>query len=59
MAKRKPKPDKPRALDTLNRVVIPPEVREAIGVESGDYVIFKVEGKRAYIVPVEWAERTK
>lgn len=57
MPKRRPTPNKPRPVDGLNRVVIPPEVREAIGVESGDYVIFKVEGKRAYIVPVDWSER--
>lgn len=57
MAKRKPTAGKPRPIDNLNRVVIPEEVREAIGVTKGDSVVFKVEGKRAYIVPVDWVER--
>jgi AbrB family looped-hinge helix DNA binding protein len=57
MVKRKPTPGKPRAIDGLNRVVLPGEVREALGVASGDYLVFKVEGKRAYMVPVDWEER--
>jgi AbrB family looped-hinge helix DNA binding protein len=57
MAKRKPTPGKPRPVDDLNRVVIPEEVRDAIGIKKGDFVVWEVEGKRAYIIAVDWHKR--
>lgn len=55
---RKPTANKPRPIDALNRVVIPAEIREALGLESGDYVVFAVEGKSARLTPVAWKERS-
>lgn len=47
----------PRPLDSRNRVSVPPEVREALGVEPGDYVVFKVRDRKAVMQKVEWQVR--
>lgn len=36
---------KPRPIDNKYRVVLPPRVRSALGVQVGDFVSFEVEGK--------------
>jgi bifunctional DNA-binding transcriptional regulator/antitoxin component of YhaV-PrlF toxin-antitoxin module len=45
---------KPRIIDTQNRVLLPPEVLEALGAGPGDYVSFQVDGPRASIYKVRW-----
>lgn len=44
----------PRPIDTRNRVSVPPDVRDALKLEPGDYVAFTVEGKKAVMRKVEW-----
>lgn len=51
---RTPTANKPRPVDALNRVVLPAEVREALGLTPGAYVIFKIDGKVVRIQAVTW-----
>jgi bifunctional DNA-binding transcriptional regulator/antitoxin component of YhaV-PrlF toxin-antitoxin module len=39
---RRPKPPSPRLIDPRNRVALTRQVRQALGVEMGDYVTFEV-----------------
>lgn len=57
MASKKQNLPRPRSIDRLNRVVIPPEVLEKLGLQPGDFVIVTLEGNKACIVPVDWKER--
>ncbi|MES2154219.1 MAG: AbrB/MazE/SpoVT family DNA-binding domain-containing protein [bacterium] len=57
MPKKGPIGPKPRSIDGLFRVVLPKDVREALHVDRGDYVVFKVEGNVVRIAPVVWKER--
>ena len=46
---------KPRAVDDQFRVVVPAEVREALGLDRGSYVVFEVEGREVRLVKVSWS----
>jgi AbrB family looped-hinge helix DNA binding protein len=39
------------------QIVIPKEIRDMLRIKEGDYVIFRVDGKRIYLEKIE--ERTK
>ena len=45
---------KPRSIDPQNRVVLPPEVLRALGVNTGDYVTFEVNGSDVRLLKVRW-----
>jgi len=44
----------PRALDRQNRIVLPPEVIAALGVKEGDFVGFRIDGKKVLIHRAKW-----
>ena len=59
MVRRKPvDAPKPRLVDQHKRVVVPKEVLEALGIDSGDYVAFKVENRTARMFKVELSLKT-
>ena len=51
---RDPKPQ-PRLVDQHKRVVLPKDVLDSLGLDSGDYVVFGVEGDKAWIKKVKWS----
>ncbi len=45
---------KPRLIDGQNRVALPREVLDALGVERGDHVAFEVSGNRVRLLRATW-----
>lgn len=46
---------KPRLIDRQNRVALPAEVMKALGVKSGDYLAFDVDGAHVTVHKVKWS----
>ena len=50
-------PDRrPRVLDAQKRIVLPPDVLEALGLRVGDFVTFDVDGSDVRLRRVRWVE---
>ena len=47
-------PIRPRSIDDLSRIVLPPEVRDALRVRPGDYVSFEVTKGVVRVRKVRW-----
>lgn len=45
---------KPRVVDGQYRVVLPPQVRAALGIDRGDHVTFEVDGADVRLRRVRW-----
>jgi bifunctional DNA-binding transcriptional regulator/antitoxin component of YhaV-PrlF toxin-antitoxin module len=45
---------KPRLIDRQNRVALPAEAMQALGVKAGDHVAFEVHGSEVRIHRVKW-----
>lgn len=45
---------RPRLIDRQNRVALPPEIMDALSVETGDYVAFEVEDGKVRLYKVRW-----
>ena len=45
-------PERPRKIDRLNRVVLPGEVLQGLGLRKGDYVRVRLDGKNVRISKV-------
>jgi anaerobic selenocysteine-containing dehydrogenase len=50
------RPEEPRQLDERNRVTLPPNVTEALGLRPGDWVKVELSGERAVIRKVRFVE---
>lgn len=46
---------KPRAIDAQMRVILPPEVLQALDLEAGDFVGFELDGSDVRLRKVRWA----
>lgn len=46
-------------LDTQNRVIVPPEILETLGVGPGDYVAFRIEDDGVRFYRVEMTLKSK
>lgn len=46
---------KPRLIDRQNRVALPPEVMEKLGVAAGDYVAFHIDAGEVRVRRVKWS----
>lgn len=46
---------KPRIIDRQNRVALPADVMAVLGVKSGDYIAFDVDGNEVRLHRVRWA----
>lgn len=44
----------PRKVDGQNRISLPPEVREFLGITEGDYVRYVIEGKQVILKKTRW-----
>lgn len=49
-----PSDPRPRQIDAQNRVVLPSEVMKALGVNTGDYVMFEIAGAEVRLHKVRW-----
>lgn len=56
MAKGQKSQRKPRIVDGQNRVALPSEVRKALQIGPGDYIMFNIEGKKVVIRKTKWVE---
>jgi AbrB family looped-hinge helix DNA binding protein len=44
-------------VDEQGRTIIPKEVREALGLSDGGFVVYEVEGGKVAIRSVEWVPK--
>ena len=56
MPKAEPWESKPRVIDRQKRVALPSQVLDALGVESGDYLTFTVNGANVSLHRVRWSK---
>ncbi|HEX2065867.1 MAG TPA: AbrB/MazE/SpoVT family DNA-binding domain-containing protein [Candidatus Thermoplasmatota archaeon] len=49
------RPNEPSKIDARGRTVVPPEVREALGVSEGGFVVYEVKGSDVRIHKAEWS----
>jgi bifunctional DNA-binding transcriptional regulator/antitoxin component of YhaV-PrlF toxin-antitoxin module len=49
----------PRKIDPQNRIVLPPEILEALGAKKGDYLGYELsrDGVRLHLVRIERVKR--
>lgn len=59
MARRPAAQPLPRVIDTQQRVRIPNDVMDALGLEVGDHIGFEVAGDEARIFRVKWVREKK
>ncbi|HEX2066436.1 MAG TPA: hypothetical protein VHI93_06445 [Candidatus Thermoplasmatota archaeon] len=48
------KADEPSKVSANGRNVFPPEVRKALGLEKGGYVVYEIKGSEVRIHKAEW-----